>query len=80
MVVLEGWKFISDFTTTFLKLRGGAERVNKTGGKRKQKIKIEILTSVFISFLDSIVVSILACHARDPGSIPGRGAFYFSFF
>ena len=25
--------------------------------------------------LDSIVVSILACHARDPGSIPGRGVF-----
>ena len=27
--------------------------------------------------LGSIVVSILACHARDPGSIPGRGAFLF---
>ncbi len=26
-------------------------------------------------FLGSIVVSIFACHARDPGSIPGRGAF-----
>ena len=24
-------------------------------------------------FLDSIVVSIPACHAGDPGSIPGRG-------
>ncbi len=24
--------------------------------------------------LDSIVVSISACHAEDPGSIPGRGA------
>jgi hypothetical protein len=22
------------------------------------------------------VVSILACHARDPGSIPGQGAFF----
>ena len=25
---------------------------------------------------DSIVVSISACHADDPGSIPGRGGFY----
>ena len=27
-------------------------------------------------FRGSIVVSISACHAEDPGSIPGRGAFY----
>ena len=27
---------------------------------------------------DSIVVSISACHADDPGSIPGRGAFSLS--
>ena len=27
----------------------------------------------FNSFRDSIVVSISACHADDPGSIPGRG-------
>ena len=26
-------------------------------------------------FRDSIVVSISACHADDPGSIPGRGVF-----
>ena len=26
---------------------------------------------------DSIVVSISACHADDPGSIPGRGVFCF---
>ena len=31
--------------------------------------------------LGSIVVSISACHAEDPGSIPGRGVlFLFSFF
>ena len=24
---------------------------------------------------DSIVVSVSACHAEDPGSIPGRGVF-----
>ena len=35
---------------------------------------------LFLSFSsgeirDSIVVSIPACHAGDPGSIPGRGVF-----
>ena len=29
--------------------------------------------------LDSIVVSISACHAEDPGSIPGRGVRFFFF-
>ena len=33
------------------------------------------------SILGSIVVSISACHAEDPGSIPGRGGHsFFSFF
>ena len=27
---------------------------------------------------DSIVVSISACHADDPGSIPGRGVFSYA--
>ena len=27
-------------------------------------------------FRDSIVVSISACHADDPGSIPGRGGYF----
>ena len=35
--------------------------------KSKQKI--------IYRFRDSIVVSISACHADDPGSIPGRGVF-----
>ena len=30
-------------------------------------------------FRDSIVVSISACHADDPGSIPGRGVFHIFF-
>ena len=30
--------------------------------------------------LGSIVVSISACHAEDPGSIPGRGVQFFFFF
>jgi hypothetical protein len=29
---------------------------------------------------DSIVVSISACHADDPGSIPGRGVFFSPLF
>jgi hypothetical protein len=33
-----------------------------------------------ISFLGSIVVSISACHVEDPGSIPGRGGFFFAPF
>ena len=32
--------------------------------------------SFFQQFLVSIVVSIPACHAGDPGSIPGQGAFF----
>jgi hypothetical protein len=31
---------------------------------------------VYEQIRDSIVVSIPACHAGDPGSIPGRGAFF----
>ena len=37
---------------------------------------------LFAHIRDSIVVSISACHADDPGSIPGRGVFdiiYFDF-
>lgn len=37
-------------------------------------------SKTFSPVLDSIVVSIPACHAGDPGSIPGRGAFFFVFF
>ena len=32
------------------------------------------------SILGSIVVSISACHAEDPGSIPGRGVHFFFCF
>ena len=37
---------------------------------------VEMLLDVS-TVLDSIVVSIPACHAGDPGSIPGRGDFLF---
>ena len=35
-------------------------------------------TDGFQSFLDSIVVSISACHVEGPGSIPGRGVLFLS--
>ena len=35
---------------------------------------------VAIPVFDSTVVSITACHAVDPGSIPGRRAFFFAGF
>ena len=35
----------------------------------------ENVPSITVQFRDSIVVSIPACHAGDPGSIPGRGVF-----
>ena len=44
-------------------------------------IEIESCGCLLQSVLGSIVVSISACHAEDPGSIPGRGGhFLFSFF
>ena len=33
---------------------------------------------VDVQIRGSIVVSISACHADDPGSIPGRGVLYFA--
>ena len=43
----------------------------------KMQISSRSQTHVFtFGFRDSIVVSISACHADDPGSIPGRGAFF----
>ena len=33
-------------------------------------------TEGFQPFLDSIVVSISACHVEGPGSIPGRGVIF----
>ena len=38
---------------------------------------LEFLIPFFNVILGSIVVSISACHVEDPGSIPGRGAFFF---
>ena len=37
------------------------------------------LENISHAILDSIEVSIPACHAGDPGSIPGRGDQFFAF-
>ena len=39
-----------------------------------QSSRLSLNKIYLCSILDSIVVSIPACHAGDPGSIPGRGA------
>ena len=41
----------------------------------KKKQKFHMKRNMLAVFRDSIVVSISACHADDPGSIPGRGTF-----
>ena len=39
--------------------------------------EVWIIAALITVILDSIVVSISACHAEDPGSIPGRGVLLF---
>ena len=36
-------------------------------------LSLPLMSSALRQIRDSIVVSISACHAEDPGSIPGRG-------
>ena len=38
--------------------------------------RFELVIRTSHQLRDSIVVSISACHAEDPGSIPGRGSFH----
>ena len=38
-----------------------------------ENVSVYIVGPFTFEFLGSIVVSISACHAEDPGSIPGRG-------
>ena len=48
------------------------------------QIRLEGVSKFFRSFshlfLDSLVVRISACHVEGPGSIPGRGGFFFHMF
>ena len=52
-------------------------QINFVGNKTKMfRLKLHVIRLVFkLKFIlrGSIVVSISACHAEDPGSIPGRG-------
>ena len=57
------------------------EPVYSTWYGRRQRGKSKTRSGSTIGkFLGSIVVSILACHARDRGSIPRRGEIFGSFF
>ncbi len=47
----------------------------KLGFKGTSLYNSEFANYTLRTFLDSIVVSISACHADDPGSIPGRGVY-----
>jgi hypothetical protein len=56
--------------------RGGGEKFFCCASREIEDIKsnyLECHNGHDILLLDSIVVSISACHADDPGSIPGRG-------
>jgi hypothetical protein len=50
--------------------------VNLAGPTRSVLLQ-EVCRVAFSAIRDSIGVSISACHAEDPGSIPGRGVFLF---
>ena len=45
------------------------------GRRISNRVVVGEVGGVMSDFRDSIVVSISACHADDPGSIPGRGDF-----
>ena len=54
-----------------------ARRVSDRGSNLPTQNRQHLVGCRKLSLRDSIVVSISACHADDPGSIPGRGAFPF---
>jgi hypothetical protein len=47
-----------------------------TGTGRWVSTRTSDLPNAFMKFRGSIVVSIPACHAGDPGSIPGLGVIF----
>ena len=51
----------------------GRGRVDRLG------FKMKFMDKTYKQIRDSIVVSIPACHAGDPGSIPGHGAYFLIF-
>ena len=54
-----------------------SQRVHFISFALQLKAMLGLSTCSAVNFRDSIVVSISACHADDPGSIPGRGKFIF---
>ncbi len=61
-----------------------AQTKSRQGGSNPRSTAYEAValplghTGIFMNFRGSIVVSIPACHAGNPGSIPGLGAFFLS--
>ena len=53
-----------------------ARRVSDRGSNLPTQNRQHLVGCRKLSLRDSIVVSISACHADDPGSIPGRGVFH----
>ena len=51
------------------------EKITHTKWEIIKMVYYYISYQTYEDFLDSIVVSISACHADDPGSIPGRGEY-----
>ena len=41
-----------------------------------ENVSVYVVGPFTFEFLGSIVVNISACHAKDPGSIPGRGVMH----
>ncbi len=52
-------------------------QTHKLSQKINHNINLYTIYILQMNILDSIEASIPACHAGDPGSIPGRGDFFF---
>ena len=60
------------------RLPNAAEKQGVLGAHRwRWQIVCALSADTASRIRDSIVVSISACHAEDPGSIPGRGIYFF---
>ena len=62
-----------------LSLGGETPSAEKQSGRDACQEQGFSTSSCFYQIRESIVVSISACHAEDPGSIPGRGVSLFFF-
>ena len=64
------WVAARSIATSYGSCDAGGQSVNYLTAAEMYK------NDSLIQIRDSIVVSISACHAEDPGSIPGRGIFF----